>query len=83
MPKDKEGLYKARPLLRLKAQREGRCPKCGAYPVRKTKTYREYTTGRIVRKAVCPNGHKWKMLWKPPEKEEIPQQQQQKKEERE
>lgn len=72
MPKDKEGLYRARPLLRLKARREGRCPQCGEYPVKKTKTYKEHATGRIVRKAVCPNGHKWKMPYnpKPPEEAE-------------
>jgi len=77
MPKTREGLYKARPLLRLKALREGRCPKCGRHPARKKKPYRKHATGKVIVKATCPAGHVWEMPYKPkpppeeePEKEE-------------
>jgi hypothetical protein len=67
MPKTREGLYKARPLLRLKAKREGRCPTCGRHPVRKKKPYKKHATGQVVVKAVCPNGHGWEMPYYEPE----------------
>jgi len=72
MPRDREGLYRAHPLLRLKALREGRCPKCGSHPERKTKPYKKRHSGKIVRKAVCPGGHGWEMPYEPEPFEETP-----------
>lgn len=71
MPKTREGLYKVRPLLRLRARREGRCPKCGMPPERKKKPYRKYATGKIIVKAQCSNGHAWEMDYTPPPQDEV------------